>query len=88
MPGSFLERAKQGSEWVGVTCAGSEGTGRCLCWERWCGGVGVCAGVCVGGVYMCVRMQVCVGCMCACAGIYVCVEGVCVWGCVWVCVCL
>ena len=30
-----------------------------LGWRRWCvfvGGVGVCVGVCVGGVYMCIRL--------------------------------
>ena len=78
MPGSFLGRGKQGSEWVGVTCAGSEGTGHCLCWERWCGGVGVCAGVCVGCIYVCAHAGVC--------GVYVCVcRYICVWVCVGVC---
>ena len=90
MPGSFLGRAKQGSEWVGVTCAGSEGTGHCLCLERLCWGVGVCAGMCVcAGIYVCVCVWVCVYvgryvCICVCVYMHECVcvcggVGVQVW---------
>ena len=92
MPGSFLGRAKQGSEWVGVTCAGSEGTGHCLCWERLCWGVGVCAGVC-GGVYICVCLCGYVWGVCVRVQVYMCVYVcgcVCMWAgmCVYVCVCI
>ena len=92
MPGSFLGRAKQGSEWVGVTCAGSEGTGHCLCLERLCWGVGVCAGVCVGGcIYVCAYAGMCGVYVCVCRYICVCMcVGVCVCGqvCVYMCVCV